>query len=139
MRFYSTRSFVYVDQPGLHHLDRCGTFAVLEPGLPRPPRRCIILQVRMYRRCEVANIATTKMSSKGQVVIPEEIRKRLKLKKGSQFVVVSENDVVILKAISPPSMDEFDALIADARKKAKEVGMKRSDIEAAIMDVRGHK
>ncbi len=87
----------------------------------------------------MANIATTKMSSKGQVVIPEEIRKRLNLKKGSQFVVVSEKDVVILKAISPPSMDEFDALIADARKKAKEVGMKRSDIEAAIADVRGRK
>ena len=87
----------------------------------------------------MANIATTKMSSKGQVVIPEEIRKRLKLKKGSQFVVVSEKDVVILKAISPPSMDEFDALIADARKKAKEVGMKRSDIEAAVADVRGRK
>jgi AbrB family looped-hinge helix DNA binding protein len=87
----------------------------------------------------MANIATTKMSSKGQVVISEEIRKRLKLKKGSQFVVVSEKDVVILKAISPPSMDEFDALIADARKKAKEVGMKRSDIAVAIMDVRGRK
>ena len=87
----------------------------------------------------MAKIATTKMSSKGQVVIPEEIRKHLKLKKGSQFVVVSEKDVVILKAISPPSMDEFDAMIADARKKAKEVGMKRSDIETAIADVRGRK
>ncbi|NIR47056.1 AbrB/MazE/SpoVT family DNA-binding domain-containing protein [candidate division KSB1 bacterium] len=28
------------------------------------------------------------MSSKGQVVIPEEIRKRLGLKAGSQFIVV---------------------------------------------------
>jgi AbrB family looped-hinge helix DNA binding protein len=91
------------------------------------------------REAKMANIATTKMSSKGQVVIPEEIRKRLKLKKGSQFVVVSEKDVVILKAISPPSLDEFDALIADARKKAKEAGMKRSDIEAAIVEARGRK
>ena len=87
----------------------------------------------------MASIATTKMSSKGQVVIPEEIRKRLKLKKGSQFVVVSEKDVVILKAISTPSMNEFDALIAEARKKAKEAGMKPSDVEAAIAGVRGRK
>jgi AbrB family looped-hinge helix DNA binding protein len=70
------------------------------------------------------------MSSKGQVVIPEDIRKRLKLKPGSQFVVVGENDVVILKAISPPSMEQFDALIADARRQAKEAGLKRSDITA---------
>lgn len=87
----------------------------------------------------MADIATTKMSSKGQVVIPEEIRKRLNLKSGSQFVVVSDKDVVILKAISPPSMDEFDALIANARKKAKEAGMKRSDIKTAIAGARGRK
>jgi AbrB family looped-hinge helix DNA binding protein len=79
------------------------------------------------------------MSSKGQVVIPEDIRKKLKLKAGSQFVVVGENDVVILKAISPPSMDEFDKLIAEARKQGTEAGMKRTDITAAIAKVRGRK
>lgn len=87
----------------------------------------------------MANLATTKMSSKGQVVIPEEIRKRLKLKAGSQFVVVGENDVVILKAISPPSMEEFDALIAEASQKGKEAGLKPSDITDAIIKARGRK
>ena len=87
----------------------------------------------------MGNIATTRMSSKGQVVIPEDIRNRLKLKPGSQFVVVGEDDVVILKAISPPSMGEFDALMADARRKAKEAGLKRSDITAAIAKVRDRK
>jgi len=87
----------------------------------------------------MAALATTKMSSKGQVVIPEDIRKRLGLKAGSQFVVVGENDVVILKAISPPSMEEFDALIAKARKQARQAGMKRSDIAAAIAKMRANK
>jgi AbrB family looped-hinge helix DNA binding protein len=59
------------------------------------------------------------MSSKGQVVIPEEIRKRLGLKAGAKFVVVGEKDTVILKAISPPSMDEFNELIAKAGKQAR--------------------
>ena len=45
----------------------------------------------------MANVSTTKMSSKGQVVIPENIRKQLNLKAGAQFVVVGEKDVVILK------------------------------------------
>ncbi|NQT56267.1 MAG: AbrB/MazE/SpoVT family DNA-binding domain-containing protein [Desulfobacteraceae bacterium] len=84
-------------------------------------------------------LATTKMSSKGQVVIPEDIRKRLGFKAGSQFVVVGENDVVILKAISPPSMGEFNALIAEARKQARQTGMKQSDIAAAIAKVRADK
>jgi AbrB family looped-hinge helix DNA binding protein len=82
------------------------------------------------------NLATTKMSSKGQVVIPEGIRKRLGLKAGAQFVVVGDKDVVILKAISPPAMEDFDELILQARKQAKKAGMKRSDITAAIAKVR---
>ena len=84
----------------------------------------------------MANVATTKLSSKGQVVIPENIRKKLKLEAGAQFVVLGDKDVVILKKISPPSMDEFDALIKEARKTAKQVGLKKTDIEMAIKKVR---
>ncbi len=87
----------------------------------------------------MAILATTKMSSKGQVVIPEDVRKRLNLKAGTQFVVVGDNDVVILKAIAPPSMDEFDGLVAKARRQAKTVGLKKSDIADAIAEARGDK
>ncbi len=82
-------------------------------------------------------LATTKMSSKGQVVIPEEIRKRLGLKVGSQFIVVGDKDTVILKAISPPPMKEFSELVKEARRQAKIVGLKRSDIALAIAKARG--
>lgn len=85
------------------------------------------------------DIATTKMSSKGQVVIPEKIRKELNLKPGSQFVVVGDKDVVILRAIETPSMDEFDVLVRRARQQARAAGLKRSDITAAIAKVRGSK
>jgi len=34
----------------------------------------------------MANVSTTKMSSKGQVVIPENIRRNLNLKTGAQFI-----------------------------------------------------
>ena len=87
----------------------------------------------------VSNPATTKMSSKGQVVIPEEIRKRLKLRAGAQFVVIGEDDVVILKAVTPPSMAEFDVLVAEARSQAKQAGLKRSDIADAVARARGRK
>jgi AbrB family looped-hinge helix DNA binding protein len=85
----------------------------------------------------MAEVATTKMSSKGQVVIPEEIRNRLGLKAGTKFVVVGREGTLILKAIAEPSMDEFDKLISEARKQARKAGMKRTDIASAIADVRG--
>ena len=84
----------------------------------------------------MTTVATTKMSSKGQVVIPEEVRNRLGLKAGSQFVVVGERDVVILKNVSPPSLTDFDALIDRARNQARQAGMKRSDITSAIKKIR---
>ena len=87
----------------------------------------------------MTELATTRMSSKGQVVIPEDIRKRLGLEAGSQFVVVAGKDAVILKTISPPSMDEFDGLIREARRQARKAGMKQSDIKEAIAEVRGRR
>jgi AbrB family looped-hinge helix DNA binding protein len=84
----------------------------------------------------MAKLATTKMSSKGQVVIPEEIRDRLGLSAGSQFVVIGERDVVILKTLSTPSMKDFGTLISKARGQARRAGMKRSDVAKATKRVR---
>jgi len=81
-------------------------------------------------------IATTKLSSRGQVVIPEEIRSRLGLETGAQFVVIGEGDVVILKAIHPPDMNEFDTVVERARTAATKAGLKRSDVAEAIERVR---
>jgi len=80
--------------------------------------------------------ATTRLSSKGQVVIPEEIRSRLGLKPGAQFVVLGDRDVVILKAIQAPDMSEFDDLVGRARKAAKRAGLKKQDVNKAIRAVR---
>lgn len=82
-------------------------------------------------------IATTRMSSKGQVVIPESIRKRLNLQEGTQFVVVGEGDVVILKALSTPDHESFEILIRQARLQAKDAGLRRVDIAKAVSKARG--
>jgi len=84
-------------------------------------------------------LATTRLSSKGQVVIPEDVRLRLGLKPGAQFVVIGEGDVVILKIISPPSMKEFDVMVTKAKAQARQAGLKRADIATAIKKVRAGK
>lgn len=84
----------------------------------------------------MTSYATTKLSSKGQVVIPEEIRKNLGLRDGDLFVVIGEGDTVILKSISPPNMKEFDALVARARSEARRAKLTKADVKAAIVKVR---
>ena len=76
------------------------------------------------------------MSTKGQVVIPEEIRQALGLEPGENFVVVGKDDTVILKKISAPRMEDFDALLREARRQARTAGLKRSDVKRAIKRVR---
>ena len=83
------------------------------------------------------SIETTRMSSKGQVVIPESVRRRLGLTPGQQFVVLGEDDVVVLKSVAVPSMRDFDGMIREARKAARNAGMKRADIARAVEKVRG--
>lgn len=83
--------------------------------------------------------ATTKLSSKGQIVIPEEIRNRLGLEPGAQFVVVGEGDVVVLKALKAPKMSDFKALLKKAQKSAAEAGLTQDEVEKAIREVRAKK
>lgn len=80
----------------------------------------------------MTSIATTKLSSKGQIVIPEEIRKQLGLEPGAQFVVMGEGDVVILKKIAAPDRREFLALARKVRGQARRAGTKRSDVKKAV-------
>jgi AbrB family looped-hinge helix DNA binding protein len=82
-------------------------------------------------------VSTTQLSSRGQVVIPEEIRTRLGLKPGSRFVVVAGRGVVIFKTIDAPELGDFDALVSAARKKARRAGMRKRDVGAAIRRARG--
>jgi AbrB family looped-hinge helix DNA binding protein len=76
------------------------------------------------------------MSSKGQVVIPEDVRRRLGLKAGSQFVVVAGDDAVMLKPVIEPGMSEFDELLAEVRSQARRAGVRKADITDAIRKVR---
>ena len=83
--------------------------------------------------------ATTRLSSKGQVVIPEEVRAKLRLVPGVQFLVLGEGDVVILKVIAPPSLAEFDDLITQARAQARRSRLRKRDVVRAVARARARK
>lgn len=84
-------------------------------------------------------VATTKMSSRGQVVIPEIIREMLSIETGTQFVVLGQGDTIILKSITPPPVSKFKSLLAKAETAAKAAGLKNEDVSKAISQVRKSK
>ena len=81
-------------------------------------------------------VATTRLSSKGQVVIPEAVRRDLALKPGAEFVVVGKGDVVILKAIAPPALEQFDDLLMQAHRQARRAGVRKADVSRMVKAAR---
>jgi AbrB family looped-hinge helix DNA binding protein len=84
----------------------------------------------------MAAYATTRLSSKGQVVIPEEVRRTLGLNEGDQFLVIGQGDAVILKTITPPKIEEFRELLSQARAEGRKARIRKAELKSAIAKVR---
>lgn len=78
----------------------------------------------------------TSLSSKGQIVIPDKIRKEMGLTPGSKLMVITDGSNLLLKPVEEPKMDVFKKLIEESRKFAKTEKLKKDDIEKAIKDTR---
>ena len=79
------------------------------------------------------------MSSRGQIVLPISIRRKLGLGEGSQFLVVTDNENILLKPVKEPSLDEFYSLIEKAQKTAEQLGLTEEEINAEIKAMRAEK
>ncbi len=84
---------------------------------------------------------TTKMSSRGQVVIPENIRTMISASEGTLFAVVGTDDTIVLKKIGMPSKDELirdlEKIAKEGRKRLESKGLKESDISRIVQKSRG--
>ncbi len=70
----------------------------------------------------------TKISTKGQVVIPRRIRQELGLGTGSSVLVTRMNDFVLLKKINVPDITkEFDALTKWGTHYAQKKGIQSEE------------
>lgn len=72
-------------------------------------------------------MSMTRVSSRGQVVIPRELRKEAKLKFGERLLAYGNKDTIVLKKVSS-SVEEFEKLAAFGKKFAKQKGIKQSDV-----------
>ena len=84
-------------------------------------------------------LTTTRMSSKGQIVIPEELRRAFGWNSGTSFIVVGRPDAIMLQPVKMPDMARFDGLIAESRRQAKAAGLRVGDVAAAITRARSKK
>lgn len=73
-------------------------------------------------------VETVTVTSKGQITIPSELRRELKIVKGEQLLVVREGDVI--KMIPVPKLSKLagvDRELFKGRKPSKEVETMRKE------------
>ena len=76
----------------------------------------------------------TKVSTKGQIVIPQEIRKELGIESGTSMAVTKMKDYVLLKKIKIPDLKkEFEELTKFGEAWAKKNNLKNEEDVARLM------
>ena len=68
----------------------------------------------------MVSVPTTRMSSRGQVVIPEPIRIECGFGEGTTFTVVAKGNAVMLQAIVEPPRDLFNELARESQSGRQE-------------------
>ncbi len=58
----------------------------------------------------------TRLSSRGQIVIPEAMRKRLGLRTGTKFALFADGRNLLLQPLATPEVASFQKLLAAAAK-----------------------
>lgn len=91
----------------------------------------------------MSDVELTHMTSKGQVVIPADIRKEVNVREGTVFAVFGTGDTIMLKKVHKPTKEElkkdWTALVEESNKKAKRLGIKEEDVNTIIHRRRGVK
>ncbi len=72
-------------------------------------------------------VSITRVSSKGQVVIPLDLRKDAGLNSGDKLLVYGNKGTIVLKRIEP-SQKEFEKLVSFGKRFAKKKGIKESEV-----------
>lgn len=76
------------------------------------------------------------VSSKGQISLPVNIRKRLSIDTGDKLVVYASDDAIMLKTLKLPSAEEFEAALSEAQAWAASAGYAEEDVNDIIKSAR---
>ena len=85
------------------------------------------------------NAQVLTVSSKGQISLPASIRKLLSIDKGDKLVAYTSGDVIMLKALKLPTIEEFEKSMDAAQDWAASVGYEEQDVNDIIKSVRAKK
>ena len=85
------------------------------------------------------NAQVVTVSTKGQIALPVSMRRDLEIDAGDKLVAYTSGDVIMLKVLKIPKLDEFEQALNEAQEWAKDVGYVESDVNDIIKETRKSK
>ncbi len=85
------------------------------------------------------NAQVLTVSSKGQISLPVNIRRKLSIDAGDKLVLYASGDSIMLKTLKLPTAAEFEASLDEAQTWAASVGYQEEDVNDIIKSVRQRK
>ena len=82
------------------------------------------------------DVEFTKLSSKGQVVIPADIRGELRLESGTPFAVSVQDSTILLKKVELPEIKSWDEVTKPFRDAARKARFTEAELDILISEVR---
>ena len=75
----------------------------------------------------------TRLSEKGQIVVPSEVRKKMKLTEGTRFVILGFKDTIVLRKLElSEERLRLKRLLARSREKAEKLGFSEREIQKLL-------
>ena len=81
-------------------------------------------------------VTLTKLSSKGQVVIPLDIREKMNLEEGNLLIISDNNDSICMKKIELPKIKSWKESTKPFREAAKKSNFSNEDLKKLIQESR---
>lgn len=76
---------------------------------------------------------TTRVSSRGQVVIPDAVKKAAKIREGEDLLVVAIGDTIVMKKLSTVTFEEVARPIW---RTVKEMGLSGEELDGLIEEAK---
>lgn len=84
----------------------------------------------------MTQIQVTSVSSKGQVVIPNNIREIMGISIGMKMIVFTDGDNLLLKPIQSPNFKTFQKLVKESKQFVSKTGFKKVNLQKFIKQAR---
>ena len=85
------------------------------------------------------SIEVITVSTKGQIALPAEIRKRMSINQGDKFAVYDAGDTILLKRLSVPTEEEFKQWLEAASEWATSTVLTEAQVSDIIKEYRAEK